>query len=1038
MPSAFTWGAQYPGLQKYAPKARAVDVSTPAGVASVACGYRHTLLATSDGVVYSFGDGSKGQLGRSGVRASPVAVVLPGEDTHTVAAGGFHSVAACASGQLYEWGLCFSDTTSDRVMNENAEGHMRLVGMDAHEGRSEYMRRLIARSEAAYLANRDIAEVEYEAEGDGAGADRAVSGVAPSGVLSAQELLRMRVSRLRVWLPRPVESLRGVRIVSIAAGYAHTLAVASTGEIYAAGYNDRGALGLGHRISQSSFVRIDAPTVRGHAFKTVACGQQHSLAVSSSGHAFSWGSGTLGQLGHGGGDDALSPKLILALRMPLVFTPRGASLAPLDILWMGKPMVPTFDDGDYHSADADGGGDGGNSRVISCAAGSNHSLVLTASGAVLGFGHSEYNQLGSQEAGADLMRPAAHFYLPRLLEGLQRRTAVVGIAAGGQFSLCRLADGSLLSFGFDAYGCLGRDGLESSDGSAFGRVAGLQGRVCTAMACGYNHAVAATAPDGYPFAAPWGRLLLGLNAADPVVLGPTDEGLRVAYRDERLPAPPSDQDAGDGSGAEYSLPLPAAYHALAGSDDSEEAPTQPDCWLSGGGISDFGAVAPAASRTTTVDSAVLSGANHTSTSFGGTKPAVGGLEAVRAEIHASIVAMAKRRLQREADGGGNVAPGPEMNATVGPLVFSQGETRAAPVSESPVACHSIVALARCAVLRDTMRNAALHARASSTGSAAETVPGGDACGTITVSCKLVGSATHYMITMPGVRRAVLYALVAFLYSDSLPPRLPSHRLPQLAAVADALRIPRLSHLVQLLRHAHDRESTVPGLYRHGARTPASFEEQAGSEGSASLPHGAPPDTTFASDWDAVLQSEEGADVRIVLVPPVLTSEDAVDSCPPPTPEQCSFALHSLVLTRYPFFRRLIKGGFSEAREAQALADLEAAGGASSAPGQRHLPVFTVRDVAPSAFTDVVRYMYTGATGHAAAEPSRLLESLALASRLVVPDLALALQDAVGAMMAPEDARELREFAATHGLPRLLAVCTAIAPIGDAPASAPSQ
>ena len=82
----------------------------------ISTGYYHSLALGSDGNVYSWGDNSKGQLGRSaseGYDGTPRKVNLPtGVRRFTqVIAGGNHSLALGSDGNLYSWG----DNTSGQL-----------------------------------------------------------------------------------------------------------------------------------------------------------------------------------------------------------------------------------------------------------------------------------------------------------------------------------------------------------------------------------------------------------------------------------------------------------------------------------------------------------------------------------------------------------------------------------------------------------------------------------------------------------------------------------------------------------------------------------------------------------------------------------------------------------------------------------------------------------------------------------------------------------------------------------------------------------
>nr|XP_022288156.1 RCC1 domain-containing protein 1-like isoform X2 [Crassostrea virginica] len=75
-------------------------------VTGISCGKEHTLILTDCGTVYSFGGGSRGQLGLSHVenRACPCPVGdLTGVRMTCVAAGGWHSMALSDLGDLYVW-----------------------------------------------------------------------------------------------------------------------------------------------------------------------------------------------------------------------------------------------------------------------------------------------------------------------------------------------------------------------------------------------------------------------------------------------------------------------------------------------------------------------------------------------------------------------------------------------------------------------------------------------------------------------------------------------------------------------------------------------------------------------------------------------------------------------------------------------------------------------------------------------------------------------------------------------------------------------
>ena len=84
----------------------------PSVVVDLACGGWHALALTSDGDIYSWGWNESGQLGHSAEKLSsvsphpfPVDLGSANDPVRQIAAGARHSIAVLKSGQLYTWGL---------------------------------------------------------------------------------------------------------------------------------------------------------------------------------------------------------------------------------------------------------------------------------------------------------------------------------------------------------------------------------------------------------------------------------------------------------------------------------------------------------------------------------------------------------------------------------------------------------------------------------------------------------------------------------------------------------------------------------------------------------------------------------------------------------------------------------------------------------------------------------------------------------------------------------------------------------------------
>lgn len=102
------------------------------------------------------------------------------------------------------------------------------------------------------------------------------------------------------------------KVISIAAGEAHTLALTGDGSVYSWGRGTFGRLGTGSEADELIPVRIEFDSNnRGERFKLVgiSAGAYHSQALADDGSVWSWGYNTYGQLGIAG-ENSLVPRLV--------------------------------------------------------------------------------------------------------------------------------------------------------------------------------------------------------------------------------------------------------------------------------------------------------------------------------------------------------------------------------------------------------------------------------------------------------------------------------------------------------------------------------------------------------------------------------------------------------------------------------------------------------------------------------------------------------------------------------------------------------
>ncbi|MGP3957685.1 RCC1 domain-containing protein [Nonomuraea sp. 3N208] len=227
----------------------------------------------------------------------------------------------------------------------------------------------------------------------------------------------------------------GTTITAIAAGDDHTLALTSTGSLLAWGYNDFGQVGDGSTIDRNAPVPVALPT--GTTITAIGAGAGHSLAVTSTGRVLAWGYNNTGQLGIGNTNDSVLP-----VEVPL---PGDVTLTAVE-------------------------------------GGSAHSLALTSTGQLWSWGWNTYGQLGNDTTTQSNVPVQVN---------LPTGTTVTAItAAHGWFNLAVDSTGRLLAWGDNSYGQLGNGTTTQSNVPI--QVQLPDGTTVTAIAGGDDHSVALT------------------------------------------------------------------------------------------------------------------------------------------------------------------------------------------------------------------------------------------------------------------------------------------------------------------------------------------------------------------------------------------------------------------------------------------------------------------------------------------------------------------------------------------------------------------
>ncbi len=266
-------------------------------VIAVSAGNSHSLALCTDGTVYAWGSNSEGQLGNTSLTNSlvPVAVttsgVLSGKTVVAIAAGGSHSVALCASGELVTWGA----GTSGQLGNNAAVNQSSPVLVDQTgtiAGKSVVS--ISAGSNHTTCLCSDGTVFAFGGNSSGQlGNNSAVSSSVPVQVVATGVLM-------------------GKTVVSLSSGSSHTLLLCSDGTAAGFGSNSDGQLGNGSTTTALVPVLVNASGVLAGKFIVSLCsGNAISFATTSDGSILSWGRNTFGALGNNSTTSSSVPVVVL-------------------------------------------------------------------------------------------------------------------------------------------------------------------------------------------------------------------------------------------------------------------------------------------------------------------------------------------------------------------------------------------------------------------------------------------------------------------------------------------------------------------------------------------------------------------------------------------------------------------------------------------------------------------------------------------------------------------------------------------------------
>ncbi len=243
----------------------------------------------------------------------------------------------------------------------------------------------------------------------------------------------------------------GATQYTVVRGMLSSYAVTAGGKLYAWGLNSVGQLGDGTKTMRLKPVQVKLPA--GVKVTAVRAGGSFALALTSTGRVLSWGANNAGQLGTGSTRPHLRPVWVNLPRgvkatSIAASSERGYAVTSTGrLLGWGYNQEGTLGDGTTKERKAPvyarlpAG-----TKVRSVAAGLQHTLVLTSTGRVLGWGDDSLGQLGNGTFTSSMKAVRA-----KLPAGVK----VTALVAGKYFSMALTSKHNIMTWGSNDSGELG-------------------------------------------------------------------------------------------------------------------------------------------------------------------------------------------------------------------------------------------------------------------------------------------------------------------------------------------------------------------------------------------------------------------------------------------------------------------------------------------------------------------------------------------------------------------------------------------------------
>ncbi|KAL6610595.1 hypothetical protein ACP70R_040564 [Stipagrostis hirtigluma subsp. patula] len=322
-------------------------------VQQIGCGSRHIALTTRQGEVFTWGEELGGRLGHgtdTDISRPKLVESIAVSNVEYIACGEFHTCAVTASGDLYTWGdgyynagLLGHGFGASHCLPKRVSGS--LEGLQVlsvacgswHSALITSSGKVFTFGDGTFGAlghgNRQSAAYPKEVETlSGFRTMKVSCGLWHSAAIvetSSQVGVNVMSRKLYTWgdgdknilghgdkdarlVPTCVQSLIDYNFHQVACGHSMTIALATSGHVFTMGSSSNGQ--LGNPKSDGKQPCLVQDRLAGELVEEISCGSSHVAVLTSRSEVYTWGMGANGRLGHGSIEDKKKPTLVEALK----------------------------------------------------------------------------------------------------------------------------------------------------------------------------------------------------------------------------------------------------------------------------------------------------------------------------------------------------------------------------------------------------------------------------------------------------------------------------------------------------------------------------------------------------------------------------------------------------------------------------------------------------------------------------------------------------------------------------------------------------